>query len=547
MINLLKVRRKSNPYVLYASALIVGINGCAGNRSIDKPNILFIMSDDHTSQAIGAYNDRFTIINPTPNIDQLAKEGIIFRQNFCTNSISTPSRATIITGQYSNKNGVLGLDGALKPENQYLPIEMKKAGYQTAIIGKWHLKHAPSAFDYYNVLVNQGEYFDPVLFSNDTTGKQKREFIFSNGIVREEYAKKYNGHSTDVITDLALEWFKVKREPDKPFFFCLHYKAPHDMFEYAPRYENYLANVEFPEPANLWNQDNWGSVGTRGINDSLRNVIGSSIGKRNIIRNMGKHMNIDPSFTDSIYKKEAYQEYMRRYFRCVKGIDDNIGRLIKFLKDEGLMDKTIIIYTADQGIFLGEHDFIDKRWMYDEAIKMPLIVRYPKEIKAGTSCDWLTNNTDYAPTLLDFSGVNKPDYMQGFSLRSAMSGNKEPADWRKTTYYRYYMHMAHNHNNPAHLGIRSKDYKLILFYGQDYDKSGAAKNDKNRFWRNTPVSWEFYDLRNDPGENINQYENPKFQKIIADMKSQIKDIRLEIGDEDDQFPHLKEIIDFQLK
>lgn len=541
------MNKNSDTCILCTSVLIVGMQGCAGNYNIERPNILFIMSDDHTTQAIGAYNDRFASLDPTPNIDQLAKEGIIFRYNFCNNSISTPSRATILTGQYSIKNGVLDLNGALKPENQYLPIEMKKAGYQTAIIGKWHLKHSPSAFDYYNVLVNQGEYFNPVLFSNDTIGKQKREFDFLNGIIREEYAKEYEGHSTDVITDLALEWFKYTRNPDKPFFFCLQYKAPHDMFEFAPRYKNYLADIVFPEPENMWNQDGWGSIGTRGHNDSLRNVLGSSIGKRNIIRNMGMHMKIDPGFSDSLYKDEAYQEYMRRYFRCVKGIDDNIGRIIKYLKNEGLIDNTIIIYTSDQGFFLGEHDFIDKRWMYDEAMKMPLIIRYPKEIKPGTSCDWLTNNTDYAPTILDFAGMKKPDYMQGFSLRDAMSGKKEPSNWRKATYYRYYMHMAHSHNNPAHLGIRTKDYKLILFYGQDYDKSGADKNDKNRFWRNTPVAWEFYDLRNDPRENSNQYENPEYQEIIADLKSQLIKIRQDIGDEDDQFPHLKELIDINLK
>ncbi|WNJ16995.1 sulfatase [Pontibacter sp. G13] len=508
--------------------------GCAPKPQ--KPNILYIMSDDHTSNGIGAYGGRFKDLGITPTIDQLASEGVIFTQNFCNNSICAPSRATVLTGQYSVKNGVLDLAGGLEEARQYLPLELRKAGYQTAIVGKWHLKHDPSGFEYFQVLPNQGDYQNPTLYSNDTTIGPARELDFKYGIKREVHAKKYEGHSTDVITDIALEWFGKRRKKDQPFFLALQYKAPHDMFDYAHRYESYMADVEFPEPDNMWDQGDWGSVGTRGAHDSLRSVIGSSIGKRNVIRNMGMHMDIDPSLPDSVYKHEAYQEYMRRYFRCVKGIDDNLKRVFAYLEEEGLMDNTVIVYTADQGFYLGEHDFIDKRWMYDEAMRMPLIMRYPKEIPAGTQCDWLTNNTDYAPTLLDFAGIETPDYMQGRSFRGGLDGSAQPSDWREVTYYRYYMHMAHKHNNPAHVGIRNKQYKLILYYGTDFQKRDRPKKDGNRFWDDTPVSWEFYDLERDPGENINLYDDPAYADIIADLKEKLYAERERIGDTDLEFP-----------
>ena len=211
------------------------------------------------------------------------------------------------------------------------------------------------------------------------------------------------------------------------------------------------------------------------------------------------------------------------------------------------MDNTIIVYTSDQGMFLGEHDFIDKRWMYEETIRMPLIVHYPKMISAGTHNNWLINNTDYAPTLLELAGIETPAYMQGRSFVGALEGQKGPEDWRKATYYRYWMHMAHGHNNPAHFGIRTKKYKLIFFYGVDYtdvfDKQQIEDKDGNRFWESTPAGWEFYDLENDPHEMINQYANPEYSKIVSKLKSELFELKEEIGDTDIEFPRIQKIIE----
>ena len=250
----------------------------------------------------------------------------------------------------------------------------------------------------------------------------------------------------------------------------LHFKAPHDMFDHHPRYDGYLADVEIPEPDNMYDQpaEGFGSVATRGENDELIHVIGSSISKRMTIRNMGMHMKVDQGLPDREYTYQAHQRYLKKYLRCVKGIDDNLKRVFAYLEQAGLMDDTVIFYAGDQGMFLGEHDFIDKRWMYEEAMRMPLLARYPKLVQPGTRCDWLINNTDFAPTMLDLIGVKTPAYMQGRSFKTAMAGGPRPDDWRSATYYRYWMHMAHDHNNPAHFGLRTDRYKLIFFYGCDY-------------------------------------------------------------------------------
>ena len=316
------------------------------------------------------------------------------------------------------------------------------------------------------------------------------------------------------------------------------------MFENAKRYDSYLNDVDFPEPESLWNQPDFGSVATRGENDSLYDTIGSSIGKRNKIRNMGRHMKVDPNLPDDEYKREAYKRYMQRYFRCVKGIDDNLKRMFSYLEEHGLMDNTIIIYTGDQGMNLGEHDYIDKRWMYEESLRMPFLVRYPKMVEAGSRNDWLINNTDFAPTILELAGVETPDYMQGVSFVGALQGEEEPENWRKSTYYRYWMHMAHRHNNPAHFGIRTKKHKLIFFYGTDYQAGeNEAEKDGNRFWKNTPPAWEFYDLENDPNEMKNEYGNTKYKQIIAELKDELKKQREALKENDDQYPKIKKIID----
>ncbi|WP_010135279.1 sulfatase family protein [Ochrovirga pacifica] len=516
-------------------------------KQSDQPNIIFIMSDDHTTQGIGAYDSRLAKLNPTPTIDRIAKEGVLLENAFCTNSICTPSRASILTGQYGQVNGVVDLSGRLKKEKQYLALEMNKLGYQTAMIGKWHLKHAPDAFDYYNVLPGQGDYFNPTLYTKE--GGTKTEFRFEEDLVREVNATQYQGHSSDVITDLSLDWLKNKRDKNKPFFLMHHFKAPHDFFEYAPRYENYLADVTIPEPESLWDNKNNGSVGTRGFNDTLTDTIGSSIGHRNVIRNMGMHMEIDPNIPDPEYKRLAYQEYLKRYLRCVKGVDDNVKRLFDYLEKENLMENTIIIYTGDQGFMLGEHDYIDKRWMYEESMRMPFMVRYPKKIKAGSRTDAIVNNTDFAPTIINMAGGKTPEYMQGASFYDILTTGQEPKDWKKETYYRYWMHMAHKHNNPAHFGIRTKDYKLIFFYGRDYNTSRNteaqewAHNPASMSYFNTPPAWEFYDLKKDPKEMNNLYGNDQYKEIIKELKDRLKKLRTKVKEEDHQYPEIQKVID----
>ena len=534
--------------LLIVLILLTALVACTSNKQSvqNQPNIIYIMSDDHTAQAIGAYKMRLASLNPTPTIDRLANEGMLFSNAFCTNSICTPSRASIITGQYSKTNGVRDLSGRIGEDQQYLPKELKALGYETAMIGKWHLKEAPDAFDYYNVLPGQGDYHNPTLYTK--TGDSLVEFKFEEDLVRKVYATKYNGHSSDVITDLSIDWLKSKRDKSKPFFLMHHFKAPHDFFEYAARYENYLENDSIPEPASLWDNKNNGSIGTRGINNSLMDTIGSSIGHRNVIRNMGMHMGIDPNIPDPEYKHLAYQEYLKRYLRCVKGVDDNVKRLFDYLDSENLMDNTIIIYTGDQGFMLGEHDYIDKRWMYEESMRMPFLVRYPKTIKAGSKTDAIINNVDFAPTIIDLAGGSKPAYMQGSSFRNILETGKEPEDWKQATYYRYWMHMAHKHNNPAHFGIRTKKYKLIFFYGIDYMK----RKTEAQAWAHNPESmsdfktipaWEFYDLTKDPNELNNAYNDPAYTKIITNLKKQLNDLRISLNEDDMDNPDIQKIID----
>ena len=483
-----------------------------------QPNILFIMADDHAAHAIGAYNGRLASLNPTPNLDKLAAEGILMTNAFCTNSICTPSRATLITGQYSHVNGVTTLRGEIEPERQHLAKLMKEAGYQTAMVGKWHLKAEPAAFDYYCVLPGQGSYFNPIM--RESTGKEawpKNE---------KRFAGYDCSHVTDVVTQVSIDWLK-QREQDKPFFLMHHFKAPHDNFENAERYDFLYERTDIPEPVSLWHQPGFGSVATRQGAGS-----GTSVSSRNVRRNMGHHMFVDANLREPEYTRTAYQRYLKKYLRTVKGIDDNLGLLFDYLKQNGLWDNTIIVYTSDQGFMLGEHDLIDKRWMYEESLRQPFIVRYPEWIKEGSISTKIVNNVDYAPTLLDMAGIPKPDHMQGKSFLPILQG-KEIEDWKTATYYRYWMHLAH-HDNPAHYGIRTEEYKLIFYYGLPLDASGAVK-------KPTQAAWEFYDLQGDPHELTNAYKDPDYQRIIADLKEELLRIKEKIGDTDEKYPELMKV------
>jgi N-acetylglucosamine-6-sulfatase len=496
----------------------------------DRPNILYIMSDDHAAHSISAYGGRLAEVAPTPNIDRLAAQGALFTNAFCTNSICSPSRACVLTGQYDHVNGAFDLAGSVAPGKQMLAIQMKQAGYQTAMIGKWHLKEEPADFDYYCVLPGQGEYHNPEF-------RVRGEKPWGKNLIKAD-----GKHVTDAITDISLQWLEQQRDETKPFFLMHHFKAPHDYFDNAPRYETYLRDVAIPEPETLWKRDPmFGSIATRGANDELIPHIGTSIGGRNPRRSYLGDLpklypsefpeNYDPpSFSDEENTRLAYNAYLKKFLRCVKGIDDNLGRLFAYLEETGQIDNTLIIYTADQGFMLGEHDYQDKRWMYDQSQRMPLLVRYPKAISAGQRFDSIVENVDFGPTMLDFARAQTPEGVQGRSFKSLLETGLEPEGWKQEAYYRYWMHMAH-HDNPAHMGIRTKTHKLIYYYGCNYD--GGYQ---------TPPGWELYDLTNDPMETRNVIDEPANRSLATELKKRLAKLRQRVGDDGTHYPKCEAIV-----
>jgi len=463
-----------------------------------KPNVLYIMADDHTTSAIGVYNSHLAKLNPTPNIDKLANEGVVFENTFCNNAICTPSRASILTGQYSHVNGIVGNNNPLDSSRQYLALEMKQAGYETAVIGKWHLIALPNAFDHYQVLPKQGKYGNPLF-----KVKGKNELL------------KFQGHSSDVIASSAINWMTSRTNKEKPFFLNMHFKAPHGPFKNAARYNTYLEDVVLPEPPSLRNRGN-GSIATFGVDNELEKYISSSVADRHPEKNWLKFISEEYAGDDLL--GAAYQEYVKRYLRCVKGVDDNVGRVVAYLKETGQYENTVIIYAGDQGFFLGEHDKIDKRMGYEEAMRMPFIVHYPKTIKARRS-DAIVENIDFAPTILDFAGEQTPEYMNGVSVLPILKTGKEPNGWKNKAYYQYYGHLS-GHYNPGHIAMRTKNYRIILYHGMDTKGKGK--------WQ-TPAAWEMYDVKEDPYEMNNVYDDPAYEDVVVKLKNEFEACRKEIG------------------
>jgi N-acetylglucosamine-6-sulfatase len=487
----------------------------------DQPNVLYLMADDHAANAIGAYGSRLHRVSPTDNIDRIADDGVRADSCMCTNAICTPSRASIMTGQYGHRNGVRTLADELDPERDNLAKRMRDAGYQTAAIGKWHLKTEPSGFDYYNVLPGQGDYHDPKL-------KEKGDEWRDGGRGGKEHA----GFVTDVITDESLDWLE-RRDPDQPFFLMTHFKAPHDPWDYPDRFEDFLEDETIPEPSSLFENLDHRSEGSReyGFRVSEKNPRGSLI--EWFTRDDWPTGTLDTDgMTDGEATRAAYQKYLGDYLRCIAAIDENVGRLLDYLDETGLTEDTLVVYTSDQGMFLGEHDLWDKRWMYEESLQMPFLARYPGEIPEDTVADRLLSNVDFAPTLLDYAGVDVPEAMQGESFREILAG-EEPDDWRDDVYYHYWMHRAHL-DVPAHYGLRTDRYKLIFFYGRPLDASGV-RNDP------TEPGWELYDLQRDPNELRNVYDDPRYADVREDLKERLLDRKEEFGDEDDAYPELMEI------
>jgi len=494
----------------FGALLLVSPNLLAQQR----PNIIFIMSDDHASAAVSAYNSRISKILPTPNIDRLAVQGAILNACYATNSISTPSRAAILTGQYSQKNGVYTLSDKLDTNKLTLAKILQKSGYTTAMVGKWHLVTEPKGFDDYACLIGQGIYYNPPLIEKNRTDGV--DFEKSKGT-------PYIGHCTDVITQRAIEWLE-KRDSKKPFFLMCHFKAPHRPWQPAEKYKHLLDNITIPEPENLY--DNYETRGsyTDSLTMSLEYMDSTDL-KTTIPKNLSRDE----------HRKWAYQLYLKDYLRCIAGIDENVGILLDYLKNNGLDSNTIVIYTSDQGFFLGEHGWFDKRLMQEESIKMPFLIRYPKEIKPGTVNKDMSLNVDFAPTLLDYAGVAIPSDMQGKSFRKNLSGSTSK-DLRKSIYYRYWMHNDFYHRAVANLGIRTERYKLIFYYGAPLNMKGAKLPCY-------PPVWELYDLKEDPMEMKNLYSNPKYKTIIKKLKDEILTQRRILGDEDDNSVDMRKIMD----
>ncbi|MBK3519247.1 sulfatase [Carboxylicivirga sp. N1Y132] len=503
--------------------IIFGI--CFSSCKTDEkpPNILFIMADDHDRIAISAYESYLAKTAPTPSIDRLANEGLRMNHVLCTNAICTPSRAAILTGQYSQVNGVYTLHDDYNSDTDNLVKQLQRGGYETAIVGKWHLHKEPKGFDYYNVLPGQGKYFNP-----------KFKEIGTRWQDHNEGGEIYDGYVTDVTTDIALNWLNDRSKKDKPFFLMLHHKAPHGLWEYPEHLETYLENTQIPEPSSLYNNVNHGPLNSK--------KYGTSISLRNSRRNMVNQTANDKWPTGRIDTTDlsnnektslAYQKYLKDYLRCVKSIDDNVGRVLDYLDKNNLAENTIVVYTSDQGQFLGQHDYFDKRWMYEEPLHMPFLVRYPNEIEAGTDNSDICLNIDFAPTFLDYANIKKPNSMQGESFRSNLRG-ETPNDWRQSMYYRYWMHMAH-HDNPAHYGIRTKRYKLIFFYGLPLDANGAVADNI------IGPYWELYDLKNDPSEMNNVYAHPDYADIIVNLKQELLQLKKQYRDEDSKYPLLEEL------
>jgi len=427
-----------------------------------RPNILFMMSDDHASHAISSYGSR---INKTPNIDRIAKEGARLENCFCTNSICTPSRAAILTGQYSHKNGVNTLNDKLDPKSRSVAKYLQADGYQTAMIGKWHLGTDPQGFDHWRILPGQGAYYDP-------------EFIEASG------RKKYQGYCTDLITDFAIDYLNG-RDKEKPFFLMCHHKAPHRAWDPAPKYKDFLKDQTIPEPSNLY--------------EATRHNEKMSVGQDQTFRDL--KVKPPEGLTGDALRKWAYQLYIKDYLRCVQSVDDSVGRVLDYLDNNNLRENTLIIYTSDQGFFLGDHGLYDKRLMYEESLRMPFLARYPREIKAGTVNSDIILNIDFAHTFMDFAGLGRDQYMDGESFRTNLQGRTSEI-WRKSMYYRYWMHDDPDHHVPAHYGVRTKDHKLICF------PTGTAQ-------------WEFYDLKRDPKEMRNAYADTANQLTIKRMKQEL--------------------------
>ncbi len=461
------------------------------------PNILFLFTDDHATRAIGAYGSK---INRTPNLDRLAAGGMLFRRALVSNSICAPSRAVILTGKYSHLNGQRTNKDIFDGSQQTAPKLLRKAGYQTAIVGKWHLKSTPTGFDHFEILKGQGQYYNPMLITN---GRQV----------------KHTGYTTDIIADRSIAWLK-QRDKTKPFFLMSQHKAPHGRWEPALRHLSLYDNETIPEPPTLFDDYSGRSPAAKRHKMGIADHMGDH---RLMFKYSSKHTPEQLAVFDGYFKprNEAYhsanlsgsvraswhyQRYIKNYLRCVQAVDENIGRMLDALESEGLADNTVVIYSSDQGFYLGEHGWFDKRWMYEESLRTPLIVRWPGVVMPGVENNDIVSNLDFAQTFLDIAGAQLPDDMQGASLVPLLKG-ATPKDWRRTFYYHYYE--SGGHGVPIHFGVTTQRHKLIRFQDKGLD------------------AWELFDLKEDPQEMKSVYDKPEYAKVVKRLKREMTRLRKE--------------------
>jgi arylsulfatase A-like enzyme len=457
-----------------------------------RPNILLIMTDDLAFQALSAYG---SAVNRSPQIDRLAKEGMLFRRCLVGNSICGPSRASILTGKYSHKNGFLTNNDHFDGSQVTFPKLLQKAGYQTAVFGKWHLVSNPTGFDAWQVFPGQGDYYNPTM-------------------ITPEGRTEVPGYATEIVTKLSLDWLKKERDPNKPFLLLSWHKAPHRNWQPAPKYLNLFKDVKLPEPPTLF--DDYSGRGSAAHDQDM------SIAKtltKNDLKLTPPPARLNPeqkkaweeayaaeneAFLKADLKGDdlirwKYQRYMKDYLRCVASVDESVGDLLDYLDESGLAKNTLVAFTSDQGFYLGEHGWFDKRWMYEESLKTALMVRWPEAIKAGSVSDALVSNIDFAPTFLELAGTEVPKDVQGRSFAPILRGNT-PADWRKSFYYEYYEFPA-PHRVQRHDGVCTDRFKLIHFY------------DINE--------WELYDLKADPRELHSLYDDPKHAETVRSLKAEL--------------------------
>ncbi|MCY1720655.1 sulfatase [Prolixibacteraceae bacterium Z1-6] len=483
-------------------------------KNTKRPNILFIMSDDHALQAIGAYGHPISKLAPTPNIDRLAAEGVLFQENYCANSICGPSRATVLTGKHSHANGFIKNDGTKFDGHQpTIPNILQQNGYETAVIGKWHLNTDPVGFDFYKILNDQGEYNNPDFITKDTT-------------------LQIMGYVTDIITDLSKDWLD-NRDESKPFFLMMQHKAPHRNWVPNAKYYRLYENVEFPVPDNFFDDyEGREAAALQEMNifehgyegHDLKMVTGvdsdsllfdpwphvffgrMTDAERIEFLDAYRERNNDYYQTERTEKEKAewkLQRYLQDYLATVKSVDESVGEIYDYLEENDLLDNTIVVYTSDQGFFLGEHGWFDKRWMYEESFRMPLMILDPSSKEQGRKISELTQNIDFAPTFLEMAGLPVPEEMQGRSFWPLMKGEELEEPWRDALYYHYYEFPGF-HSVRAHNGVKTDRYKLIHFYNED--------------------RWEMFDLKKDPTEMKNIYGDVAYRTIQAMLHKKHKEL-----------------------